>query len=47
MIVVDKPSGLAVHPSGQDDIDTLANRLAAYLREKKEDSVIRIMGTAG
>lgn len=44
VIVVDKPSGLAVHPSGQDDIDTLANRLAAYLREKKEDSVIRIMG---
>ena len=44
VIVVDKPSGLSVHPAGKGDGDTLANRLAAYLRGKGEDSVIRIVG---
>lgn len=44
VIVVDKPSGLKVHPTGGRDEDTLANRLAAYLRGKGEDSVIRIVG---
>lgn len=44
VLVVDKPSGLPVHPSGKRDADTLANRLAFYLREKGEDSVIRIFG---
>ena len=46
VIVVDKPSGLKVHPTGERnmDEDTLANRLAAYLRGKDEDSVIRIVG---
>ncbi len=44
VIVVDKPSGLVVHPSGFHYTDTLANRLASYLREKGEDSVIRILG---
>lgn len=44
VIVVDKPSGLTVHPVGRADGDTLANRLAAYLRGKGEDSVIRIFG---
>ena len=42
VVVVDKPSGLKVHPAGGTDDDTLANRLAAYLRGKGEDSVIRI-----
>lgn len=44
MIVIDKPAGLLIHPTGRNDADTLANRLAYYLRGKKEDSVIRIFG---
>lgn len=44
VIVLDKPSELMVHPVGNRETDTLANRLAAYLREKGEDSVIRIFG---
>lgn len=44
VIVLDKPAGISVHPAGRKDTDTLANRLAFYLRDKKEDSVIRIPG---
>lgn len=44
VIVMDKPSGISVHPAGKNDSDTLANRLACYLRNKGEDSVIRILG---
>lgn len=46
VIVVDKPSGICVHPTSKNaaDADTLANRLAYYLRSKREDSVIRIFG---
>ena len=44
VLVADKPSGLTVHPVGRTDLDTLAGRLAAYLRGKGEDSVIRIFG---
>ena len=44
VIVLDKPAGLVEHPTGAHYADTLANRLAAYLREKREDSVIRIVG---
>lgn len=44
VIVLDKPAGISVHPAGRKETDTLANRLAFYLREKKEDSVIRIFG---
>lgn len=44
VIVIDKPWGISVHPSGRGNADTLANRLAFYLREKGEDSVIRIFG---
>ncbi len=44
IIVTDKPSGICVHPSDSRDGDTLANRLAFYLRNKGEDSVIRIFG---
>lgn len=44
VIVLDKPAGISVHPAGRKDTDTLANRLAFYLRNKNEDSVIRIFG---
>ena len=46
VIAVDKPAGLSVHPAGREGLrgDTLANRLAFYLREKGEDCVIRIFG---
>ncbi len=46
VIVLDKPAGVLVHPAGKGsfDKDTLANRLACYLREKGEDSVIRFPG---
>lgn len=44
VIAINKPSGLSVHPAGSRDWDTLANRLAFYLRSKGEDSVIRIFG---
>lgn len=44
VIVVDKPAGISVHPACRKDTDTLANRLVFYLRNKGEDSVIRIFG---
>ena len=46
VIVLNKPAGLSVHPAGRGTFhgDTLANRLAFYLREKGEDCVIRILG---
>lgn len=44
VIVLDKPAGISVHPAGKLDTDSLANRLAHYLRTKGEDSVIRIFG---
>ena len=44
VIIMDKPSGLSVHPVGKNDTDTLANRLACHLRNRGEDSVIRIFG---
>lgn len=44
VIILDKPAGISVHPAGKNDKDTLANRLAHYLRSKGEDSVIRFFG---
>lgn len=46
VIVLDKPAGLSVHPPGRAAFsgDTLAGRLAFYLRQKQEDCVIRIFG---
>lgn len=46
VIVLNKPAGLSVHPAGRKGFegDTLANRLAFYLRGKGEDCVIRIFG---
>lgn len=46
VMVVNKPAGIAVHPSGRQtfEADTLANRLLYYLREKGEEGVLRIVG---
>lgn len=46
VLVVNKPSGIAVHPAGRQtfEADTLASRLLYYLREKGEESAIRIIG---
>lgn len=46
VVVVNKPSGIAVHPAGRQtfEADTLANRLLYYLREKGEEGTIRIIG---
>lgn len=46
LIVVNKPSGISIHPSGSQTLsaDTLANRLLYYLQEKGEAGVIRIIG---
>ncbi len=44
VIIMDKPAGIPVHPAGGKSTDTLANRLAYHLRNKGEDSVIRIFG---
>ncbi len=46
VLVVNKPAGISVHPSGRQtfEADTLANRLVYYLREKGEDGIIRIVG---
>lgn len=49
VVVVNKPSGIPVHPSGRRtfEADTLANRLVHYLREKGEEGVIRIRRPPG
>ncbi|MDO5425628.1 MAG: RluA family pseudouridine synthase [Eubacteriales bacterium] len=44
VIVVDKPSGILVHPAGVHYADTLANRLEAYFRKKGETVTIRPIG---
>lgn len=43
-LVVDKPAGMAVHPSGGHYKDTLANLVASYLRKKGEATAIRAVG---
>ncbi len=46
VLVVNKPAGISVHPSGRETFaaDTLANRLVSYLRNKGEEGIIRIVG---
>ena len=46
VLVVNKPAGISVHPSGRQTFlaDTLANRLVSYLRKKGGEGVIRIVG---
>lgn len=41
LIVVNKPAGILVHPTGQTESGTLANYLAWYFKQKKEVITIR------
>lgn len=44
VIVLNKPAGILVHPSGLRSADTLADRLAFYLHKQEDSPVIRIFG---
>lgn len=44
LLIVDKPSGMVVHPSPGHYDDSLSNILAHYFREKKEQVCIRSIG---
>lgn len=41
VIVINKPAGILVHPTGQTEAGTLANYLAWYFKQKKEVITIR------
>ena len=44
LIVIDKPAGLAMHPTHNHQGDTLANRLSAYLAQKGAAAAFRAVG---
>ena len=44
LIVVNKPAGILVHPSGGHYQDTLANQLMGYFRKRGETPVLRAIG---
>ena len=44
VMVVNKPAGLAVHPTHNHQGDTLANMVAGYLKSKDENCVFRAVG---
>ena len=44
IIILNKPGGIASHPSPGHKTDTLANRLAYYFEDKNEPHRIRIVG---
>ncbi len=44
LLVVDKPAGLAVHPTHNHQGDTLANQVSAYLRERGGAAAFRAVG---
>lgn len=44
MIIVNKPSGIAVHPANGHYKDTLVNILAYYFEQKQEPVKIRVVG---
>lgn len=44
MIIVSKPAGLVVHPSGAHYADTLANQLTHYFKEKQETVTLSAIG---
>ena len=44
VLVVDKPAGLAVHPTHNHQGDTLANMVAGYLARKDDHGLFRAVG---
>ena len=44
LMVINKPAGLAVHPTHNHQGDTLANRTAAYLEKSGKSGVFRAVG---
>lgn len=44
LLAIDKPAGLAMHPTHNHQGDTLANGVAAYLETKGESAVFRAVG---
>lgn len=47
LLVVNKPAGMAVHPSQGNHGNTLANGLADYFRKKQEAFVFRAVNLSG
>lgn len=44
ILVINKPAGLAMHPTHNHQGDTLANAVAYYLTSKGKDAVFRVAG---
>lgn len=44
ILVINKPAGLAMHPTHNHQGDTLANAVAYYLKSKRKDAVFRVAG---
>lgn len=44
ILVINKPAGLAMHPTHNHQGDTLANAVAYYLQQKGKDAVFRAAG---
>lgn len=44
ILVINKPAGLAMHPTHNHQGDTLANAVAYYLTQKGKDAVFRVAG---
>lgn len=44
ILVINKPAGLAMHPTHNHQGDTLANAVAYYLSSKGKDAVFRVAG---
>lgn len=44
IMVIDKPAGIAMHPTHNHQGDTLANMVAAYLKENNSSGVFRSIG---
>ena len=43
IIIVNKPSGMVVHPTKSYPLGTLANGVLYYFKEKKEDCIVRLV----
>lgn len=44
MVIVNKPSGMVLHPAGRHYQDSMANLLAGYYRQKGQPMTIRFIG---